>query len=158
MALFAHKNPICFLDKPLCTHGCLQVMCFPVFPTHTWTCTVRVLYSQGDGCIRPHMHLGLRYELVLRVWECGRRRPLACQYVLMLHIWFPNFPLSLSALPSAPSTEMSGHCFVFSGWWRGCQMSDGPECRTSHPPYPFLSLVHSFLLLFLVFSGVLTRA
>lgn len=118
---------------------------------------VRVLYSQGDICMRPHMHLGLLYELVLRVWECGRRRPLACQYVLMLHIWFPNFPFSLSALPSAPSNEMSGHCFVFAGWWRGCQMSDGPVMQHITFPSPlFLSLVHSFLLLFRLYSGALT--
>lgn len=38
------------------------------------------------------MYLGLLYELVLSVCECGRGRPSACQYVLMLHIWFPNFP------------------------------------------------------------------
>lgn len=103
------------------------------------------------------MHLGLLYELVLRVWECGRRRPLACQYVLMLHIWFPNFPFSLSALPSAPSNEKSGHCFVFAGWWRGCQMSDGPVMQhITFPSLLLLSLVHSFLLLFRLYSGALT--
>lgn len=76
----------------------------------------------GPACdIRRHtcMHLGLLYELVLSVCECGRGRPSACQYVLMLHIWFPNFPPS----PQHPSTAMSGHCFVFSG--RGGGVMEG---------------------------------
>lgn len=68
-----------------------------------------------DICMHTCMHLGLLYELVLSMCECGRGRPSACQYVLMLHIWFPNFPPSLPS-PQLPSTAMSGHCFVFSGW------------------------------------------
>lgn len=116
--------------------------CFPLMHEHG-----RVLYSQGDTCMCAHMHVGLLYESVLRVWECGRRRPLACQYVLMLHIWFPNFPLSLSALPSAPTTEMSGHRFVFfrvmegtsDEWWPWMQDITFPlsffVCSSQFPPF-----------------------
>lgn len=82
-----------------------------------WThACVRGLYSLCVSC--ACMYLGLLYELVLSVCECGRGRPSPCQYVLMLHIWFPNFPPSLPS-PRLPSTVMSGHCFVFSGWWWG---------------------------------------
>lgn len=48
------------------------------------------------------MYLSLLYELVFSVCECGRGRPSACQYVLMLHIWFPNFPPLLPTRLSAP--------------------------------------------------------
>lgn len=79
---------------------------------------------------------GLLYELVRSVCECGRGRPSACQYVLMLHIWFPNFPPTLPALPSAPLHRDVRTLFCFFSvegreWWRGCVMSDGPEYRTT---------------------------
>lgn len=93
-----------------------MVACLCVFfcePMHV--CVVCAGFVGRMQC----MYLGLLYELVLSVCECGRGRPLACQYVLMLHIWFPNFPPSLPSL-RLPSTTMSGHCFVFSGWrWGG---------------------------------------
>lgn len=73
-----------------------------------------------DICMHTCMHLGLLYELVLSVCECGRGRPSACQYVLMLHIWFPNFPPSLPALPSAPLHRhvRTLFCFFRVGGWR----------------------------------------
>lgn len=78
-------------------------VCFPCELMHVCVaCTACVC----DTCMHTCMYLGLLYELVLSVCECGRGRPSACQYVLMLHIWFPNFPPSLPpslpALPSAP--------------------------------------------------------
>lgn len=53
-----------------------------------------------------HMHVWLLYELVLLVCECGRGRTSACQYVLMLHIWFPNFPPCSSPPPPCQDTVL----------------------------------------------------
>lgn len=71
---------------------------FVYFPVKT---CVRV-QPVWDTCMHARKYLGLLHELVLSVCECGRGRPSACQYVLMLHIWFPNFPPTLPALPLAP--------------------------------------------------------
>lgn len=62
---------------------------------------MRVWFVRPVCDTRTHMftYLGLLYELVLSECECGRERPSACQYVLMLHIWFPNFPPSLPSPP-----------------------------------------------------------
>lgn len=80
-----------------------------------------------DICMHMCMYLGLLHELGLSVCECGRGRPSACQYVLMLHIWFPNFTPSLppSSIhppcpPSLPFSSPPPQCqltvLLFSGW------------------------------------------
>lgn len=102
--------------------ACVRVCCFMacVWDIHMHAC----------------MYLSLLYELVFSVCECGRGRPSACQYVLMLHIWFPNFPPLLPTRLSAPLHHDVRTLFCFfrvavGRWWRGCLMSDGPAYRTS---------------------------
>lgn len=88
-----------------CAHmvACKSVFVFVYFSVNSCMCVwfVRPVCTR-DICMYTCAYLGLLYELVLSVCECGRGRPSACQYVLMLHIWFPNFLPSLPALPSAP--------------------------------------------------------
>lgn len=120
----------------LCTHGCFQVsICLCVC-----MCTCVLFYGLCVCVWDIHMHacmyLSLLYELVFSVCECGRGRPSACQYVLMLHIWFPNFPPLLPTRLSAPLHHHVRTLFCFfrvavGRWWRGCLMSDGPAYRTS---------------------------
>lgn len=127
---------------------------FPSEPMHEHVC---VLCSQGDICMYPHKHLGLLYELVLQVWECGRRRPLACQYVLMLHIWFPNFPFSPAALPVAPLHRDVRTLFCFFRVMEGMSDEWWPWMQDiTFPTLLFLSLVIGFLLF--LFSRALTQA
>lgn len=119
----------------LCTHGCFQVsICLCVC-----MCTCVLFYGLCVCVWDIHMHacmyLSLLYELVFSVCECGRGRPSACQYVLMLHIWFPNFPPLLPTRLSAPLHHDVRTLFCFfrvavGRWWRGCLMSDGPAYRT----------------------------
>lgn len=93
---------------------------------YAWMC---VWFAQPvcDICMHMCMHLGLLYELVLSVCECGRGRPSACQYVLMLHIWFPNFPPSPPCPPlSSPPPRCQDTVLFFQGGERGVMegMSD----------------------------------
>lgn len=107
-----------------CAHmvACKSVFVFAYFSVspRVNVCAVYV-WPVSDICMHTRMHLGLLYELVLSVCECGRGRPSACQYVLMLHIWFPNFPPSLPALPSAPLHRdvRTLFCFFRVGWGWG---------------------------------------
>lgn len=116
----------------LCTHGCFQVsICLCVY-----VCVVLWPVCVWDIRMHACMYLSLLYELVFSVCECGRGRPSACQYVLMLHIWFPNFPPLLPTRLSAPLHHDVRTLFCFfrvavGRWWRGCLMSDGPAYRTS---------------------------
>lgn len=56
----------CFFCTSHCAHmaACMLCasQCFPLMHEHG-----RVLYSQGDTCMRAHMHVGLLYESVLSV-------------------------------------------------------------------------------------------
>lgn len=140
-----------------CAHmvACKSVFVFVYFSVNSCMCVwfVRPVCTR-DICMYTCAYLGLLYELVLSVCECGRGRPSACQYVLMLHIWFPNFLPSLPALPSAPLHHDVRTLFCF--FWvvmvvvegGGCLMSDGPEYRTSTVS---LSLPLSLPLLFSIF-------
>lgn len=137
-SLFLLGAGLCRLD--CATHGCSSVLVFVYLSVNSCMCAWSV-QPMCDTCMHTCVYLGLLYELVLLVCECGRGRPSACQYVLMLHIWFPNFPPSLPS-PRLPSTVMSGHCFVFSGWRWG----DGGDVwwvmaqNTGHQHSPSLHL------------------
>ena len=144
----------------LCTHGCSQVavgLC--VFSCEVMHVCVACAACVWVTCTQTCVNLGLLHELVLSVCECGRGRPSACQYVLMLHIWFPNFPPcfppSLNPCPPlrSPRLRCQDTVLFFQGWWwwRGGGAGDGGDVwwvmavntGRQHSPSPSLSLLCS---------------
>lgn len=89
---------------------------------HTWSCMCMQcvcvqcsIYGlrMCDICRDMCVHLWLLRDLVRSVCKCGSGRPLACHYVLMLHIWFPNFPPSVPGRNPPPSSTHVRTLFCF---------------------------------------------
>lgn len=66
-------------------------------------------------CVHLWLLLLLLCDLMRSLCECGSGRPLACLYVLMLHIWFPNFLPPLSGCPPSPPTRVRTLFCFFKG-------------------------------------------